>query len=202
MLQLLRHRADMVLQRLGVGIFVQEDQRAQHLAAHADERAARHVEIDEIALVAHRHQLPVERIAPPVIAADKAARLARFLGHQRGAAMLAGVVERLDLAIHGARDDDRRSGVMRQEPAAVFGHLIGVSDIAPRPLPHALFLKVEECGIGIAASGNIGQRREIVGRRFARPFEFHHFLHLRDRVAVEFHGLCAPSSCPIIATTG
>ena len=80
LLELVGDRPERVAQRLGSSSSsLTKIQPPSRVAMDRDQRMAGEVDIDEIALVADRDQLAVERVAPAVIAADEAAPLARRL---------------------------------------------------------------------------------------------------------------------------
>ena len=90
---------------------------------------------------------------------QRAARLlAREVGpHQLVAAVAADVVERADLAVHVAHDDDRRVGdrELLGEVAALPRELLDPADVQPRALEDRLALELVE----------LGRDRVLVGHR-------------------------------------
>ena len=169
--KLVRQRAQAFEQRGRIGIFIDEYPAAKRFAAHRQQRPAGKVEIDKITLVAHRFQLAIERIAPAVIAADKAAALSGLRRDKRAAAMATRVVEGAQAALQIAHDQNWRAGIADQEPVARFGDLTVMAGIKPASLPQAVLFQFQKLRIDIAGRRDVGQPWKA-GRGFcARRFE-------------------------------
>jgi hypothetical protein len=118
--------------------------------------AAGDVEAREVALLADREQPSGQVVAPAVVAAEEALGRALLALDQRRAAVAAGVVERADLPVVAARDDDRRAGPAPQAVAAGRRQLVGVQRVQPRLLPEVPLLECEELRIRVAADRDTG----------------------------------------------
>src|SRR5512137_1085279 len=132
-----------------------------------------HVETDEVALVAQVHQLPVERVRPAVVGADETVATPAVGLDQWPAAVPARVVERADLAVLAADDEDRRAGLGPEHEAAGIRQFVRVAGVEPGALPQALALGLEEGGIVVAAARNRGETRKAIGRALAARLVLH-----------------------------
>src|SRR3984957_15861571 len=144
-------RFHMPQKRFSLGTFIDKHPVVELFAAHADQRARRHVERGEVALVAQVHQLAFERIGPAVIAADQAVDLTAGSLHQRSAAMPAGVVESADDIVLAAHDEYGCAGLLPEQEAAGLRQLVDMAGIEPAPMPQMLRLEFEKFGVRVAA---------------------------------------------------
>jgi hypothetical protein len=157
-------RTEIVLERLAVAIQIDEVELADRLAANLDQRAAGHVEVDEIALVAQVHEFAARVVRPAMVLAGDAARLAGVLGDDRRAAMPARVVEAANLPVFAADEEQRFAQPVPAHVAADVGHLVAVERVDPALVPEVLPLQRGEVGIHITAAGNVGEARKTLGR--------------------------------------
>src|SRR5262249_7546394 len=133
---------------------VHEDEAVPHVAVYGDERELRLVDAEELALLQHVGELPVEVVPPAVILAGELPAAAARLGarivvpDELVAAVTAHVVEGADLVVHAAHDDQRRlrDRELAREEAALAPQLLDPPDVQPGPLEDRLALELEELG--------------------------------------------------------
>ena len=106
-----RYRAQVLEQRLRLGVLVDEHPVAEALAADGNEPVLVEIEANEVPPVTQVDELAFEVVGPAVVAADEAAAsLAAGILDQRPAAVAARVVEGPYLVVLAANDQDRRAG--------------------------------------------------------------------------------------------
>ena len=115
-LQALREVAEVVGQRFGVVVEVDEDEALPDLAAHRHQPVVGLVEVEELVLLLDEGQVALQAVAPGVVLAGELTAgaghlLARIVvPHQLVSAVAAHVVERPDLVVGVLDDDHRRAG--------------------------------------------------------------------------------------------
>src|SRR5262245_12482774 len=151
-LQTLRAVAEIVGERFGVVVEVDEDEALPDLAAHRNQPEVRLVEVEELALLLDEGQIALQRVAPGVVlAGELTARAGHLLTrivvpHQLVSAVAAHVVERPDLVVGVLDDDHRRSGAGRRhlscEVASLLGEPLHPADVQPALLEDCLLLEL------------------------------------------------------------
>ena len=120
-----------VEQRWGIAVEVDEHERAPHFAAHGWQAETCRVDL-EVLRSGEADERPVEVVGPGVVAADQPPPgVAGVVGHDRTAAMLAGVEHGANRAVVSAYEQDRFRQMAQQEVVARFGQLVGVGHEQP-----------------------------------------------------------------------
>ena len=136
-------RAEIVAQWLRRRLVeVDEDEAFPHVEVDRHEAVVGLVEVEELALLLHERAGAVGPVSPAVVLArELAADTLRLLvgvvlPDELVAPMPAHVVERPDLTVEAAGDDQRRAGDVEvlREVAAGLGELLDPTDVEPRPL--------------------------------------------------------------------
>ena len=164
LVELVEGRAEPIVQRSRVGVLVDEDPALPDLAADLHEAALGAAQVDEVALVGDLDQLAVgDVVGPRVVLAAQVARRAALVAHHGRAAVLAGVVERADLAVGAAHDEDRQAEVVEGQVVAGAGDVVGPPGHHPHLGPQVRALELEELVAGVPAAGDVGERGEALG---------------------------------------
>ena len=187
-LPLVPDRTQPFFQRHRLCIEIDKNQIAQHLALDRDQAAAGHVEIrTKILLFGHADQSAIGLVGPVVIAAHQAGRSAPCFGHNRCAAMAAGVVKGTDLAIHAVDDDDRISDLLPFHEASRFRYLVNMAGEQPGLLPQILLFEVVIFLAGIAPGGQVREMGKVSRWGGASRFPLHQAFHLIDIGRIHRH---------------
>ena len=173
----LGNAVEVVLERLGVRVRVDEEERAPGLEPQRHE--AELVLVDPAFLVAARRgdEAAVEAVRPGVVRALERLAPARALADER-APMAADVEERAQLVLLVADEDDGDVADPGRRERARLGHVARVADVLPRAAEDALALELEHGRVrvpaprqgpdvdrahGREASGAPGRRRAELG---------------------------------------
>ena len=141
-----REGIEPVEQRPCVGVEVDELPAAPRLATHRWQASLAPVEIDEVALVGHPHELPGKVVAPRMELTGQHARRAATRPHHRRAPMPAGVVEPPHDAVLAANQQDRSARDLAQLVAARARQLRVMRGVQPHPLEQVLVLQRLKAG--------------------------------------------------------
>ena len=128
---------------------------APRLTTHRWEPSLALVEIDEIALVRHPHELSGQVVAPRMELAGQHASGAATPAHDGRAPMAAHVVEPPYDAILTSNEQDGSARDVAQLVAARLGHLRVVSGVQPHALEQELVFQGLEVGVRVATERQI-----------------------------------------------
>src|SRR5262249_10629331 len=142
-LEVVASTGKVLLERAGVAVEADEDEAAELL--HALDR--RDVELAVLGGVGwqglaarHADEAPAVVERPGVVTAGEGAAIARLLATPHGATVRARVVDRVQLAIASAREQQRPPADAARHEIARLPHLGGVAEIEPAFAEHPLAL--------------------------------------------------------------
>ena len=148
-----------VLERLGVRVRVDEEERAPRLEAQLHEAELLLVDPALLVPARRRDEAAVEAVRPRVVRALQRLAPARALADDR-AAVAADVEERAERVLLVAHEDDRNVADGRRGERSGLGHVARVPDVLPRAAEDALALELEHGRIRVPAPG---QRLDVDG---------------------------------------
>ena len=140
-----RHRREELVERLGVGVEVHEDQRAPRAHLHVDQRV---VVVEHAELAARRHlaQPAVESPRPAVERAADLRQVRARAAAELAPAVEAHVLERAQHVVVAAHDEHRVLTDAVLEPVARLRDVVDGARELPRARPHVGQLACEELG--------------------------------------------------------
>src|SRR5262249_30999246 len=121
---------------------VDEDEAAPGADGDVEERIVAHVEAGGVHLAGGAHQPPVPLVGPAMVGADDptAAQGPRLVGAEDRAAMATGVVERAELSVLVAEDEDALSADLDDLVVPGVGDLFLAAGYDPHGVPERLEL--------------------------------------------------------------
>ena len=180
---MVRHLAEELEQRFAVGVHVEPDEAGPGVDADLAEAALVVGDaVDEVLLVGHTGQRPVDVERPEVEGALDLLRVAAAQGRaQAAAAVRADVVEALDRVRRRAHEDERLAPDRVREVVTHLGDIGDAPGVEPDLRPHPIPLQLGELGRGVAArvdqvAAQVGLLGDAVDGRLGRAFTDDHWL--------------------------